>query len=136
LSVGKEIGLPRIQALLLPGVQSGRRSDGNTLGEKLLMTEIPALSAPCPRCGQPMSSAKVKTMIWQADQLYVVEDIPAQICNSCLEQYYDEDVTDALRQLTEDKFPAAERTHEMLVPFYSLEGRIRKRTAPLDYEQY
>ncbi len=83
-----------------------------------------------------MSSAKVKTMIWQADQLYVVEDIPAQICNSCLEQYYDEDVTDALRQLTEDKFPAAERTREMLVPFYSLEGRIRTRTAPLDYEQY
>jgi YgiT-type zinc finger domain-containing protein len=37
-----------------------------------------------------MRSATVKTVIWQGDQLFVVEDIPAQVCGSCLEQYYDE----------------------------------------------
>ncbi len=90
----------------------------------------------CPRCDQPMHSATVKTVIWQGDRLAVVEDIPAQVCGSCLEQYYDENVMDALRRLTEDKFPAAECKREVLVPFFSLEGRIRTRTAPVDYEQY
>ena len=83
-----------------------------------------------------MHPATVKTVIWQGDQLVVVEDIPAQVCSSCLEQYYDDSVTDALRRLTEDKFPAAEINREVLVPFFSLTGRIQTRTAPVDYEQY
>ncbi len=84
------------------------------------MGELSPQLVACPRCGQPMHSATVKTVIWQGDQLFVVEDIPAQVCGACLEQYYDENVTDALRQLTEDKFPAAEAKREVLVPFFSL----------------
>jgi len=83
-----------------------------------------------------MRSAIVKTVIWQGDKLFVVEDIPAQVCGSCLEQYYDDSVTDALRRLTEDNFPAAEIKREEVVPFYSLTGRILTRVAPVDYEQY
>ncbi len=100
------------------------------------MSDLPPQSVPCPRCDEPMRSATVKTVIWQGDQLFVVEDIPAQVCGSCLEQYYDESVTDALRRLTEDKFPAAEAKREVLVPLFSLTGRIQTRTAPIDYEQY
>lgn len=103
---------------------------------KSQMDERAPQLALCPRCNQPMNSAKVKTVIWQGDQLFVVEDIPAHVCGSCLEQFYDEDVMDALRRLTEDKFPAAECKREVLVPFFSLEGRIQTRTAPVDYEQY
>jgi YgiT-type zinc finger domain-containing protein len=100
------------------------------------MSDLPPQLVPCPRCDQPMHSATVKTVIWQGDQLFVVEDIPAQVCGSCMEQYYDENVTDALRRLTEDKFPVAEAKREVVVPFFSLEGRIQTRTAPPDYEQY
>jgi YgiT-type zinc finger domain-containing protein len=100
------------------------------------MSDMPPQLVPCPRCDQPMRSATVKTVIWQGDQLFVVEDIPAQVCGACLEQYYDDSVTDALRRLTEDKFPAAEIKREVLVPFFSLTGRIQTRTAPIDYEQY
>jgi YgiT-type zinc finger domain-containing protein len=100
------------------------------------MNEMPPQFALCPRCDQPMSSATVRTVIWQDDKLFVVEDIPAQVCSSCMEQYYDDSVTDALRRLTEDKFPAAEVKREVLVPFFSLTGRIQTRTAPVDYEQY
>lgn len=100
------------------------------------MGELPQEFVPCPRCSQPMRSASVKTVIWQGDQLFVVEDIPAQVCGSCMEQYYDENVTDALRRLTEDKFPAEEIKREVMVPFFSLEGRIQIRNAPPDYEQY
>ncbi len=100
------------------------------------MGDLSPQVVPCPRCDQPMRSATVKTVIWQGDQLFVVEDIPAQVCGSCLEQYYDENVTDALRRLTEDQFPAAEIKRQVLVPFFSLTGRIQTRTAPIDYEQY
>ncbi len=100
------------------------------------MDEQAPQSVPCPRCAQPMHSANVRTVIWQGDQLFVVEDIPAQVCGACFEQYYDEDVTDALRRLTEDKFPASQINREVLVPFFSLEGLVRTRTAPPDFEQY
>lgn len=77
--------------------------------------------ARCPKCDQLMRPAVVKTAIWQGERLYMVEDIPAQICDSCLEQFYDEDITDALRRLTEDGFPAAKVKREILVPVFSLE---------------
>jgi YgiT-type zinc finger domain-containing protein len=83
-----------------------------------------------------MRSALVKTSIWIDERLFVVEDIPAQVCDSCIEQYYDESTTDALRRLTEEKFPADEVKREMVVPVYSLTRRILQRVAPPDYESY
>ena len=56
--------------------------------------------APCPRCSEAMRSATVKTAIWREDRLYVVEDIPAQVCDSCVEQFYDDETADTLRRLT------------------------------------
>jgi YgiT-type zinc finger domain-containing protein len=68
-----------------------------------------------------MRPAMVKTAIWQGERLFLVEDIPAQVCDSCLEQFYDDDTTDALRRLTEDGFPGARSKREILVPVFSLE---------------
>lgn len=94
--------------------------------------------APCPRCGEMMRPATVKTAVWLDDRVFVVEDIPAQVCDPCMEQFYDEDTTDALRRLTEDRFSSIEPKREILVPIFSLEGRILKRTSsedemPVDY---
>jgi len=82
----------------------------------------------CPRCGESTHPATVKTAIWREDSLFVVEDIPAQVCGSCMEQFYDEDTTEALRELMEDKSAAPKR--ETLVPIFSLDGRIRRRILP------
>ncbi len=90
----------------------------------------------CPKCGQAMRSDSVKTAIWIRERLYVVEDIPAQVCDSCVEQYYDDDTTDAIRRLTEEGFPAASAKREILVPVFSLDGRLRKRELPLEPEVY
>lgn len=57
----------------------------------------------------------------------IVEDIPALVCGSCMEQYYDEDVSDALRQLIERGFPASEAARQVVVPVFSLAGRVRSR---------
>lgn len=81
--------------------------------------------SPCPKCGQAMHAAMVRTAIWREERLCVVEDIPAQVCDMCIEQFYDEDTTDALRQLMEEGAAVPQR--EVLVPVYSLEGRIQRR---------
>ncbi len=93
------------------------------------MSAEPAL---CPKCDQPMRSDMVKTAIWAGERLYIVEDIPAQVCDSCVEQFYDEETTDALRRLTEDGFPAAEAKSETLVPVFSLALLLRKTAAPME----
>lgn len=87
----------------------------------------------CPRCNQVMRADTVRTAIWREDRLVVVEDIPAQVCDSCIEQFYDDETTEALRRLMEEGFPSAEATRELIVPIFSLQSRIRRRTpAPGD----
>jgi YgiT-type zinc finger domain-containing protein len=75
-----------------------------------------------------MRSSRVKTAIWEGDRLFVVEDIPAQVCDSCLEQFYDDEITDAIRRLMEGGFPSAKVKREILVPIFSLDGRIAPET--------
>jgi YgiT-type zinc finger domain-containing protein len=99
------------------------------------MEETNSPPVPCPRCSQAMRPATVKTAIWRDDRLFVVEDIPARVCDSCMEQFYDEETSDALRRLTEDGFSSVEPKREILVPIFSLEGRIRKRTSSESEEE-
>ncbi len=88
------------------------------------MSETYMPSVDCPRCGKTMRADIVKTAIWKEDRLFVVEDIPAQVCDACVEQFYDEETTDILRRLTEDGFPAVEARGEILVPVFTLKGRV------------
>jgi YgiT-type zinc finger domain-containing protein len=84
---------------------------------------------PCPRCDGVATPTTVRTAIWHGDAVAIVEDIPALVRNTCMEQYYSEDVSDALRQLIERGFPASEAARQMVVPVFSLEGRVRPRAA-------
>jgi YgiT-type zinc finger domain-containing protein len=93
----------------------------------------PKLSPPqCPRCGGEVDAATVRTAFWRDDRPAIVEDIPAFVCRSCLEQYYDDDVSEALRRLAEEGFPAETAQRQMLVPVFSLESRLRRRAAMPD----
>lgn len=87
---------------------------------------------PCPRCGEMMRPAMVKTAVWRDDRVFVVEDIPAQVCDPCMEQFYDEDTTDALRRLTEEGFTSIAPKREIVVPIFSLEGHIVRRPVSED----
>jgi YgiT-type zinc finger domain-containing protein len=99
------------------------------------MDETNSPPIPCPRCSQPMRPATVKSAIWREDRLFLVEDIPAKVCDSCMEQFYDEETSDALRRLTEDGFSSVEPKREILVPIFSLEGRIRRRASSESEEE-
>jgi YgiT-type zinc finger domain-containing protein len=92
----------------------------------------------CPRCGGDTREETVKTAIWRAERLFVVEDILARVCGSCMEQFYDEETTDALRRLTEDGFSSIAPVREIVVPIFSLDGRIARPASseeemPVDY---
>ena len=84
-------------------------------------------AAPCPRCGGALVATTVRTTVWQGDRVAIVEDIPALVCEACLEQFYDDAVSDALRRLAEEGFPAAKADREISVPVFSLVGRIQAR---------
>lgn len=94
--------------------------------------EAGAPRAPCPRCGGTLSATTVRTSIWQGDRVAIVEDIPAHVCESCLEQFYDDAVSEALRRLAEEGFPAAKAARHIEVPVFSLAGRIAARPALAD----
>lgn len=81
----------------------------------------------CPECRSPLSERTVQTAVWQSDRVALVEDIPALVCQACREQFYDDDVSDALRELSEHGFPESEAERTIEVPVFSLEGRIRER---------
>jgi YgiT-type zinc finger domain-containing protein len=88
-----------------------------------------APEARCPRCGAVLTSATVRTSFWHGDRVAIVEDIPAHVCNSCVEQFYDDDVSDALRLLAEEGFPVEKAARQIQVPVFSLKGRTTRRTA-------
>jgi YgiT-type zinc finger domain-containing protein len=87
---------------------------------------------PCPRCGGVVSKAIVRTAFWRDNRPAIVEDIPAVVCGTCQEQYYDGDVSDALRLLAEEGFPAEAAREHILVPVFSLESRLRRRVPLAD----
>jgi len=96
--------------------------------------EVP-LQVSCPRCGGPTRVDMVRSDIWQGDHLIVVEDIPALVCDRCVEQFYSEPVTDALRRLIQEGLESAEPKREMVVRVYSLAGRVKVPQPPpeMDY---
>jgi YgiT-type zinc finger domain-containing protein len=76
-----------------------------------------------------MVAETVRAVFWQGARPVIVEGIPAHVCRECMEQYYDDAVSDALRRLAEDGFPASAAVRQEQVPVFNLEGRIRERVA-------
>ena len=88
-----------------------------------------AAPALCPRCQSEMVAETVRAVFWQGDRPAIVEGIPAHVCRGCVEQYYDGAVSDALRRLAEDGFPAVAAVREERVSVFTMDGRIRERVA-------
>jgi len=113
----------------MPGVEGPPEVEPYRFVEEMEATDIP-LEVSCPRCGGPTRVDMVRSDIWQGDGLTVVEDIPAHVCDGCVEQFYSEPVTDALRRLIQEGLEAAEPKREMVVRVYSLAGRVKVPQPP------
>lgn len=87
------------------------------------MSENQHMSDRCPECNRPLRSDVVRTALWQGERLVVVEGVPASVCNFCMEQYYDDGVSDRLRELAEGTFACDTPVREILVPVFSFNKR-------------
>lgn len=101
------------------------------------MVEQQTVEAPgsCPKCGHVLTAETVRTAIWLSDRVVIVEDIPANLCSVCMEQFYEPDVSEALRRLSDDGFPEESAIRTIQVPVFSLEGRV-KPTAMVSEDSY
>jgi YgiT-type zinc finger domain-containing protein len=83
----------------------------------------------CPRCGGELTATMVRSAVWRGDSVAIIEDIPALVCSGCLEQFYDDDVSEAMRRLAENGFPPQDAVRQVTVPVFSLAPRVRRRAA-------
>jgi YgiT-type zinc finger domain-containing protein len=72
----------------------------------------------CQQCGGATREDIVQAAFWHDEQLIVIEDIPARVCNHCGEQFYDDQTAERLHGLI--AAPPANAGKEILVPVYSL----------------
>jgi YgiT-type zinc finger domain-containing protein len=81
--------------------------------------------AVCPGCGgSDIGMARVRSAFFHGDRLVVIEDIPALVCASCNEQFYDDRTVVVLDLLRGDGFPEEDAREEILVPVFSFRDRL------------
>jgi len=78
------------------------------------------LSASCPTCESTnVRSAYVRSAFWHDDRLVVIEDLPALVCNTCGEQFYDDATMLLIDRLRATNFPPEDAVRELCVPVFS-----------------
>lgn len=83
------------------------------------------LVARCANCGSgDIHEQRVQSAFWHDDRLVVVKDIPAAVCGSCHEQYFDDGTIVVLDLLRGDGFPEEKASGELRVPVFSFNDRI------------
>ena len=79
----------------------------------------------CPGCGgSNIGMARVRSAFFHDDRLVVVEDIPALVCASCNDQFYDDRTVVVLDLLRGEGFPAKSAHDEIRVPVFSFRAAL------------
>jgi YgiT-type zinc finger domain-containing protein len=74
----------------------------------------------CSYCGGSTHEGKVKTCLWEDGAVFIIEDIPARVCEKCFEQFYDEATVIQIERLRKDRFPRRKAKKVIEVPVFSL----------------
>lgn len=79
------------------------------------------LSAACPVCESTDTRLdRVRSAFWHNDRLVVIEDVPALVCNTCGEQFYDDAAVRIIDRMRANGFPPEEAVRELSVPVFTL----------------
>ena len=79
----------------------------------------------CTNCGSPDTQyTEVRSAFWHEERLVVVDGIPAIVCLSCREQYYDDSTALVLDLMRGDGFPEDQAQAELRVPVFSFAERL------------
>lgn len=89
--------------------------------EALGQERAPAVA--CTSCGMGgLIERRVQLALWEEERLVVVTDIPALLCRSCGERFYDDQTTMRLDLLRGTGFPPGDAVQEVTVGVYRLPG--------------
>jgi len=80
----------------------------------------------CETCGSAIHRDIVRAAFWEGEKLVVVEDIPALVCEGCMEQYYDDETVFKIDMLRGNGFPSEKARREIRVPVFSLKDHWKK----------
>ena len=73
----------------------------------------------CTNCsGGVLARRDVNTAFWQGTCLVVVEGIPALVCQTCGEQFYEDEIAMKLDLMRGAGFPADKAVRSMTVPVF------------------
>jgi len=78
----------------------------------------PESSLRCKYCGYGTREDVIKAAFWMNDGLIAVEDVLAQVCEGCAEQFLDEETTQQIQKLL--KNPTVEPGRQIRVSVYDL----------------
>ena len=68
----------------------------------------------------------VKSVLWVDGGLIAVENIPAQVCQRCGEQFYNDETAEKLTALGKHRFEPPTAKREMSVPVFSVADVVKK----------
>jgi YgiT-type zinc finger domain-containing protein len=85
------------------------------------MSTTEQLSAACPVCESTDTRlARVRSAFWHDDRLVVIEDVPALVCNTCGEQFYDDAAVRMIDRMRANGFPPEDAVRELRVPVFAI----------------
>lgn len=85
--------------------------------------EQPPEQMRCDACsGGVLARDTARTALWDRDRLVIVEDIPALVCRSCGETYFEDETAMLLDLLRGGGLPQAQAVRQMTVPVFSFSG--------------
>ena len=77
----------------------------------------------CTTCGHSgLSHETVRSAFWETGRLVVVEGIPALVCGSCGDRFYEGAAAGFLDRLRTDGFPVSAARCEIRVPVFTCPG--------------
>ncbi len=93
-------------------------------GEEGLFAEVEAPSEVCMQCGSAgLQATMVRSAFWQGERLVVIEDIPAMVCQTCRERFYDDATVVMLDFKRGEGFRPEDAVAELRVPVFSLRAK-------------
>jgi len=63
----------------------------------------------CAMCGGKLKEKRVKVELWVGDELIVIEDVPARVCEACGEKYFSAEVSKKIDELISTRPKAKKR---------------------------
>lgn len=89
---------------------------GNSSGSA---SRAQAADGACPACGGRTERQSVMIALWEVDTFALVRDVPAVVCESCHERYFEDDVAMRLDLMRAGGFAAHEPSEYLSVPVYA-----------------